>query len=208
MEVNETIFLPSLSKIMLLECGLEEFLKWDKYSSCFTKTWDTPEKREKLWCTCNRPGREIGSLLMYGIAQITNSSMKLGIDGCNTEDIVYVRETLKEGHETVPDLKIYALLSEGEFTVPEAYLVPGLIWYNENCALNDQEMIDGVAVNNEDYPDGESEGRLVEYITNLNRISMFYITSRYLNLTIMFRFQCWFHVVDTLLCWEKVAWRW
>ena len=54
--------------------------------------------------------------------------------------------------------------------MPEQLLVPGLLWYNDNCALNQSEKLDGVAVNNEEFPKYGSEEELVDYITNLAQI--------------------------------------
>lgn len=48
----------------------------------------------------------MGSLLLYGIAQITKAAMELGTDGCHSEGIAYVRETIAEGHSHVPFLKV------------------------------------------------------------------------------------------------------
>ena len=47
----------NLSDVSLLldpACGLQQLEEWDEKGSCFTKTWDTPAKRRKLWCVCNR----------------------------------------------------------------------------------------------------------------------------------------------------------
>ena len=85
---------------------IEELEKFDESGPCFTKTWNTPSKRQKLWCVCNREGREIGSLLLYGIAQITRDAMELGYEGCQLNDILYVRETIAEGHARVAFLKV------------------------------------------------------------------------------------------------------
>merc|ERR1711962_1091728 len=41
------------------ECGPEEFVNFTGKGPCVTATWDNKEKRDKLWCVCNRPGREI-----------------------------------------------------------------------------------------------------------------------------------------------------
>ena len=68
----------------------------------------------KLWCTCNRPGHEIGKLLLYGIAQITSYAM--AADECNSEDIQLVRETLAEGHAAVESLEVYKLFRPRLFT--------------------------------------------------------------------------------------------
>ena len=41
--------------------------------------------------------------------------------------------------------------------------------YNHNCAKTPDEKIDGVAVNNEDYPRGTAEEK-VAFLTNLSKI--------------------------------------
>ena len=56
--------------------------------------------------------------------------------------------------------------------MPEQYLVPGLLWYNDNCALNQSEKLDGVAVNNEEFPKYGTGEELVDYITNLAQIGI------------------------------------
>ena len=48
-------------------------------------------------------------------------------------------------------MQIFALVSEGGEAVPEQELVPGIVWYNDECAATEREKIDGVAVNNEDF---------------------------------------------------------
>jgi len=130
------------------DCGQEQFLAWDEKNNpqCFTSPWHTMARREKLWCTCNRPGRQIGTLLLYGMGEMIDSAMKG--EGCESVDISLIRTTLAEGHSAVANLEIYALLSWGESTVPEQHLVPGLVWYNQNCAKNTFEKLDGVAAEN------------------------------------------------------------
>lgn len=153
------------------ECGEEEFLKFDKKGSCFTPPWDTREKREKLWCACKRPGREVGTLLLYGIADTTNAAARLdGGAGCFRQDVVNIRDTLREGHKQVEGIQIYALLSDGGAEVPEQKRVASLVWYNQKCAKLPAEKIDGVAVNNEDYPRGTAEEKIA-FLTNLSKIA-------------------------------------
>jgi len=153
------------------DCGQEQFLAWDEKNNpgCFTSPWHTMARREKLWCTCNRPGREIGTLLLYGMGEMIDSAM--AGEGCEAEDISLIRTTLAEGHSAVANLEIYALLSWGESTVPEQHLVPGLVWYNQNCAKNTLEKLDGVAVNNEDFAKHGSEEVKVDYLKNLANIA-------------------------------------
>lgn len=47
-------------------CGAEEFLAFNESLGrpCFTHPWNTPGKRARLWCACNRPGREVAPLLL------------------------------------------------------------------------------------------------------------------------------------------------
>ena len=69
--------------------------------------------------------------------------------------------------------QIYALLSEGGVDVPEKALVPSLVWYNQNCAQNQAEKLDGVAVNNEDFDKWGGEAEKVAYLTNLSEIGVY-----------------------------------
>jgi len=155
------------------DCGQEEFLSWDekKNPECFTNPWDTKNKREKLWCACNRPGREIGTLLLYGIGEMTKAAME-GSSKCESDDISLIRSTMAEGHSAVENLQIYALLSWGGKTVPEQDLVPSLVWYNQECAQNNMERLDGVAVNNEDFDKYGSQQEKLEYLENLSKIAV------------------------------------
>jgi len=152
------------------ECGAEEFPEFNGKGPCVTAPWDTKEKRDKLWCVCNRPGREIGTLLLYGIADTTDSAMPEGSAGCARDDVVNIRDTLREGHQRVEDIQIYALLSDGGEDAPEHKRMPSLLWYNRICAQTPDEKIDGVAVNNENYPKGTAEEK-VAFLTNLSKIA-------------------------------------
>ena len=66
--------------------------------------------------------------------------------------------------------KIYALLSEGGIDVPEQHIVPSIVWYNQNCAQNKQEKVDGVAVNNENFPKYGTKKEKRGYLRNLKKI--------------------------------------
>lgn len=111
-------------------------------------------------------------MFLYGIAQMTRDAMNLGYEGCQSEDIVNVRKTMAEGHANVPFLKIYALMSDGGADVPEHNLVASIVWYNNNCAGTAKEKVDGVAVNNEDFPKYGSKQEKMNYLTNLAKISL------------------------------------
>ena len=54
--------------------------------------------------------------------------------------------------------------------MPEQHLVPGLVWYNQHCANNNLEKLDGVAVNNEAFDKHGSEQVKVDYLENLAKI--------------------------------------
>ena len=60
----------------------------------------------QLWCTCNRPGREVGHLLLYGIADITSQASREGGAGCGRADLINIRDTIREGHQQVTGLKV------------------------------------------------------------------------------------------------------
>ena len=69
-----------------------------------------------------------------------------------------------------PFVQIYALLSEGGRKVPEADLVPSLVWYNKNCAESRLEKLDGVAVSNQDFDRQGSKEEKSDYLKNLAKI--------------------------------------
>ena len=54
--------------------------------------------------------------------------------------------------------------------VPEQDLVPSLVWYNQHCAQNMLEQLDGVAVNNENFDKKGSEEEKVAYLENLSKL--------------------------------------
>ena len=87
--------------------------------------------------------------------------------------------------------------------MPEQLLVPGLLWYNDNCALNQSEKLDGVAVNNEEFPKYGSEEELVDYITNLAQIGQTIATFQFYAQTLHCfpRDPSWRPAANTLLCW-------
>ena len=82
-------------------CDEEKFLAWSKKDNpeCFTHTWNTAEKRDWLWKACNVNGREISSIFLSDV----HHNLKYAKDNndCTTDDIVMVRQTLKEGHTQV-----------------------------------------------------------------------------------------------------------
>ena len=54
---------------------------------------------------------QIGTLLLYGIADTTDSAMSEGIAGCAREDVVNIRDTLREGHQRVEDIQVECVVS-------------------------------------------------------------------------------------------------
>ena len=68
--------------------------------------------------------------------------MPEGSAGCAREDVVNIRDTLREGHQRVEDIQvecvlksktlfktqIYALLSDGGEDAPEHKRMPSLLW--------------------------------------------------------------------------------
>lgn len=114
-------------------CDQTDFLDWNsKHSHCFTHTWNSPDKRQWLWNTCNLPGREISSIFLADVYH----KVKAGFlaNDCDSSDITLLRTTLSEGHSRVTNLKIYALFAASDIEVSERHMVPYVVWYNDNCA--------------------------------------------------------------------------
>lgn len=113
-------------------CDQTDFLTWDsKHSPCFTHTWNTREKRQWLWATCNLPGREVSSIYLADIYH----KLKPGFhaNSCAGSDITLLRTTLLEGHTHVSNLNIYALFAASDADVSERRMVPYVVWYNDHC---------------------------------------------------------------------------
>ena len=49
---------------------------------------------------------QIGTLLLYGIADTTDSAMPQGTNGCAREDVINIRDTLREGHQRVEGIQV------------------------------------------------------------------------------------------------------
>lgn len=150
-------------------CDQTDFLDWNsKHSHCFTHTWNSPDKRQWLWDTCNLPGREISSIFLADVYH----KVKAGFlsNDCDSSDITLLRTTLSEGHSRVTNLKIYALFAASDIEVSERHMVPYVVWYNDNCAHTDQEKFDGVAVNNEAYAAIKCSSDLNQRTTYLDRL--------------------------------------
>ena len=114
-------------------CDQTDFLEWDsKHSQCFTHTWDSPERRQWLWATCNVPGREISSIFLADVHNKLKSGFQT--NNCNMNDIALLKTTLTEGHTKVTNLKIFALFAASDPEVSERHMVPYVVWYNDNCA--------------------------------------------------------------------------
>ena len=76
-------------------CDEEAFLDSDHHPECYSHNWNTPEKRQYLWKSCNMEGREISSIFMSGIPGLKYAQDN---EDCDTDAIKMVRETLHEGH--------------------------------------------------------------------------------------------------------------
>ena len=83
--------------------------------------------------------------------------MPEGSAGCARDDVVNIRDTLREGHQRVEDIQveyffkshtfktqIYALLSDGGEDAPEHKRMASLLWYNRNCVNTYDEKTYGV----------------------------------------------------------------
>lgn len=45
-----------------------------------------------------------------------------------------IKQTLSEGHSTVPGLQVYALFAVSDIDVSEKNLIKHVVWYNDHCA--------------------------------------------------------------------------
>lgn len=151
-------------------CSQSDFLNWDKHSKCFTHTWDTHSRRQWLWNTCKVQGREIRKIFLADV----HHKLRDGFNAksCGIPGIQLIKQTLSEGHSTVPGLQVYALFAVSDIDVSEKNLIKHVVWYNDHCAAAN-EKFDGVAVNNEAYASikchsGQSEQ--TKYLQNLNMI--------------------------------------
>ncbi|MCP3978518.1 MAG: hypothetical protein GY716_04170 [bacterium] len=128
-------------------CGAAELEAEDP--ACETHNWETPEARQWLWDTANRPGREIDRLFISDIRdQLEDPAAD---DDCSAASVLAVKQMLIEAHCKVPGVKIYATFSGTNPAVTEQDRVPEVVWYNDNCAGAPNARFDGVAINNEAY---------------------------------------------------------
>ena len=74
-------------------CDEKAFLDSDHHPECYSHNWNTPEKRQYLWKSCNIEGREISSIFLSGIPGLKYAKEN---NDCNTDEIKMVRETLHE----------------------------------------------------------------------------------------------------------------
>lgn len=109
------------------------FMDWDTGNETyFNHTWDTHEKRQWMWATCCRTGRRIGEVYLSGTHDILKTAYKLNNPAYAGMDIV--RQTVREGHEQVPGLNIFALYAASDLPVTEQKQVRYVVWYNDVCA--------------------------------------------------------------------------
>jgi hypothetical protein len=139
-------------------CDEAKLVAWDETTDpeCYTHTWDTAARRQWLWDTANRPGREIRRLFISG----TKTLLQAGYAGgdCGHADVQRVREMLADGHCKVPGVALHALFSDSDAAVSEQNWIPYVAWYNDTCASGPAERFDGVAINNEAWKDIECTG--------------------------------------------------
>ncbi|KAL5013216.1 hypothetical protein ScPMuIL_007486 [Solemya velum] len=147
------------------------FMDWDTGNETyFNHTWDTHEKRQWMWATCCRTGRRIGEVYLSGTHDILKTAYKLNNPAYAGMDIV--RQTVREGHEQVPGLNIFALYAASDLPVTEQKQVRYVVWYNDVCAVNGAERFDGFAVNNEAYSQIKNADNATQaaYLDNLMNI--------------------------------------
>ena len=113
-------------------CSQSDFLNWDKHSKCFTHTWDTHSRRQWLWNTCKVQGREIRKIFLADV----HHKLRDGFNAksCGIPGIQLIKQTLSEGHSTVPGLQVYALFAVSDIDVSEKNLIKHVVWYNDHCA--------------------------------------------------------------------------
>lgn len=118
----------------------------DVYPQCFKENWNNWNKRRALWGSVRTevpPERRVSHILLSKVSDI--------ILDCNHPDANTLRRTLKEAHAPAVRVKVYALFSSNDITIPDADKVPDVVAWNRNCARCPNERFDGVAINNEAY---------------------------------------------------------
>lgn len=86
-------------------CSVTKFLEWNETGGCFTHVWDTIAKREWLWATCNRRGREVDTIFVSGVHTILKKANETG--DCAAAGVDMIRKMLTEGHTKVRELTLY-----------------------------------------------------------------------------------------------------
>lgn len=106
---------------------------WDSQNETYsTHTWNTDERRQWLWATCRRTGRRISEIYLSGAHDILRTAYELNSPTHHGLDLI--RRTIREGHEQVPGLKIFALYADSDLSVTEQKKVRHAVWYNDVCA--------------------------------------------------------------------------
>ncbi|CAG2226807.1 unnamed protein product [Mytilus edulis] len=132
-------------------CSQSDFLNWDKHSKCFTHTWDTHSRRQWLWNTCKVQGREIRKIFLADV----HHKLRDGFNAksCGIPGIQLIKQTLSEGHSTVPGLQVYALFAVSDIDVSEKNLIKHVEQQEDN-----RESEDGESDSTESYDLNEEVG--------------------------------------------------
>ena len=85
-------------------CDETKLLAWDDGADpgCYTHTWDSPARRQWLWDTANRPGREMGRLFISDIKPRLEDAYFAA--DCSDPDVTLVKGMLKDGHCKAPGI--------------------------------------------------------------------------------------------------------
>jgi len=111
-------------------------------ATCFNHNWETQEARDRLWTSCQIPGREITRIFLSDVkSRIENNG--LNSDGfCDSALLI----TLTEAHER--GIRVYALFAVSDAAFSETYMAMYPNEFNVACGT-ELAYFDGVSVNNE-----------------------------------------------------------
>jgi hypothetical protein len=131
-------------------------------ATCFNHNWETQEARERLWASCQVPGREITRIFLSDIKSRVENN------GLNSEGVCdsVLLATLAEAHER--GVRVYALFAVSDAAFSETYMATYPNEFNAACGT-ELAYFDGVSVNNEyfsqirdcDNPDNTLEQQIL-----------------------------------------------
>jgi hypothetical protein len=154
-------------------CDDTKLEAWDKIGDpeCYTHNWESPQSRQWLWDTANRPGREIDRLFISDIKSRLEPAYLAG--DCSDPDVIAIKQMLVDVHCEVPGVKLQALFATDDLPVSEQDHIPFVVWYNDTCAGAPNARFDGVAVNNERWGDIKCSGLAAQqdYLDNLQAVA-------------------------------------